>query len=186
MANLFEEESIFTRKVCTWCRVSKPHSEFGKGKSWRDGLYTHCRDCVSNKAKERYVKDPRRKERYAKIHKRNMKKYKDDAYNAYGGYICVCCGDTDELALQIDHVNNNGERHRAEIRKERKTTSRGIGGYATYRWLKLNNYPPGFQILCASCNFAKHRNGGVLPDHRKRVYPSLCIPLEEYAKRGEV
>ena len=28
-----------------------------------------------------------------------------------------------------------------------------------YDWLKKNNFPPGFQVLCGSCNFAKGKYG---------------------------
>ena len=104
-------------------------------------------------------------------------KLKDEVYAKYGGYICAACGETDELALQIDHIFNNGEKHRAEIRGTKK--SRGIGGERFYSWLKKNNYPAGFQILCASCNFAKARNNGVIPEYRFKP-KILFFNLAEY------
>lgn len=48
--------------------------------------------------------------------------------------------------LTIDHVNGGGNAHRKVI---------GRGSKDFYRWLKRNNYPPGFQALCGSCNLAK-------------------------------
>lgn len=71
---------------------------------------------------------------------------KMDIFNAYGGPKCTCCGETLVDGLSIDHVAGDG----AEKRKEM-----GDGGTRLYQWLKKNNYPPGYQVLCFTCNFAK-------------------------------
>jgi hypothetical protein len=65
--------------------------------------------------------------------------------NAYGGPRCICCGETLVRGLTIDHINGDGGTHR----KEHGT------GTGLYHWLKKNNYPPGFQVLCWTCNVAK-------------------------------
>ncbi len=78
---------------------------------------------------------------------------KDEVFDAYGGYICNCCGETEPLFLEIDHVHNNGY----EMRKVHGT------GSHMYSWLKANNYPNDFQILCSNCNRGKYRNGGACP-----------------------
>lgn len=44
--------------------------------------------------------------------------------------------------LSIDHIDGKGD-HGREIRKR------------LYQWLKNNDYPSGFQVLCYNCNFAK-------------------------------
>lgn len=66
-------------------------------------------------------------------------------FDAYGGRKCACCGEDHIEFLQLDHVNSNG----ADDRKQ------GLMGTALYRKLKRQGYPPGFQVLCANCNFAK-------------------------------
>jgi hypothetical protein len=66
------------------------------------------------------------------------------------GNRCTCCGETTYEFLAIDHINNNGAKHRKEI---------GLGGSRIYRWLKDNNYPDGFQVLCHNCNQAKGHYG---------------------------
>jgi hypothetical protein len=68
-------------------------------------------------------------------------------FNAYGGPQCACCGETLLRGLQIDHVNGGG----AAWRKTHSEIPRGH----IYRWLREHGYPPGFQVLCATCNFAK-------------------------------
>jgi len=72
---------------------------------------------------------------------------------AYGGPICVGCGEDEIRILQIDHVNNNGHQHALKI---------GNGDYARgrskmYKWLEDNGFPQGFQVLCPNCNMRKAR-----------------------------
>jgi hypothetical protein len=62
---------------------------------------------------------------------------------------CVCCGTEYLVFLTIDHINNDGAEHR------KKT---GEGSHF-YRWLKRNNYPEGYQVLCFNCNWAKSHGG---------------------------
>lgn len=82
--------------------------------------------------------------------------------NAYGGFKCNCCGESEPLFLTIDHVENDG----AEMRKN-GVHSRG--GTQFYQWLRKNGFPDGFQVLCMNCNLGKHRNGGVCPHKSGKV-----------------
>jgi hypothetical protein len=72
----------------------------------------------------------------------------------YGGK-CACCGETTYEFLTIDHINNDGAKHRKEIRKN------------LYLWIIQNNFPEGFQILCWNCNCAKGFHGEC--PHKKLV-----------------
>lgn len=74
------------------------------------------------------------------------------------GYRCVCCGENELIFLTIDHINNDGAEHRKQLCK-----NSNVGSVGLYRWLKKNNFPDGFQILCYNCNIGKYRNGGVCP-----------------------
>lgn len=74
-----------------------------------------------------------------------------DALVAYGGPVCVCCGETIATFLTLDHINNDGGGSNREIR-----------GASYYIRLRLLKYPPGLQVLCFNCNLAKERNHGVL------------------------
>lgn len=66
--------------------------------------------------------------------------------NMYGGR-CACCGITEPKFLAIDHINGGGNKHRKTLGSK--------GGASFYSWLKRNNYPTGFQVLCHNCNMAK-------------------------------
>lgn len=83
--------------------------------------------------------------------------FKDSVMDHYSGgtAVCVCCGETNRKFLTIDHINNDGKKHRAEIKID--------GGYKYYRWLYRNNFPQGVQVMCFNCNFGKNVNQGVCP-----------------------
>lgn len=82
---------------------------------------------------------------YAKEHNQADKV---QTFNAYGGPICNCCGETNMECLTIDHLDNKGGQHRKEL-----------NGTPIYRWLVQNNFPPGYQVLCMNCNFTKRFYG---------------------------
>lgn len=100
---------------------------------------------------------------------------RDRVFAAYGGPVCVCCGESHREFLQIDHVNNDGASHR---RTEK-------GATALYSWLVKRNFPVGFQVLCVNCNFAKSAYGRCPHQDEKHVLPKQtgsshsAIPGEE-------
>lgn len=75
---------------------------------------------------------------------------------------CRCCAEDREPFLVIDHVGGGGNAHRQVVAKRAHPAvgARSGGGPYFYRWLRLNGYPSGFQVLCANCNMAKDRPGG--------------------------
>lgn len=92
----------------------------------------------------------------------------------YGGCECLLCGDKDIRVLSIDHINNDGHEHRKVVGTGKKF----------YSWIVKNNYPPGLQVLCWSCQWAKKLNEGILPEDRRdllRPIPIKVYSLAEYA-----
>lgn len=69
-------------------------------------------------------------------------------YSGYNPPRCGKCGKTDINQLTIDHVFNDG----AIMRKIYPYQKRHL-----CRWLKKNDYPVGFQVLCRKCNQEKRR-----------------------------
>lgn len=68
---------------------------------------------------------------------------------------CACCGESEILFLHLDHINGDGADHRRELESE---LGYYPGGNNLPYWLKKNNYPGGFQVLCANCNLGKRLN----------------------------
>lgn len=84
------------------------------------------------------------------IHKRNARynlKIKTEVMTNYGnGRIeCSICGEKRMGCLSIDHINGGGTKHRREIGI--------IGGMHFYYWLRKNNFPLGYRVLCMNCQF---------------------------------
>lgn len=68
------------------------------------------------------------------------------SYYSIANYpVCAHCGITDIDLLTIDHINNDGKQHREVV---------GEGSHL-YNWLRRNDYPDGFQVLCFNCNRKK-------------------------------
>lgn len=149
-------------QLCTICNRSENETPFGKDK--------RCLECNRKRAKLLYKKfvDIRRKKALTKywanrdsILDKNKKRelaIKDDVFNGYGGYICVCCGEKEKVFLTIDHINGGGIEHRRNI---------SGGAKGIYRWLRKNNYPKGFRVLCYNCNCGRSRNNGICPHEKK-------------------
>lgn len=105
---------------------------------------------------------------YCKKHYESFmrKKLKSEIFFIYskGKMECNCCGVKGLNFLTIDHINNDGNKHRDELRK-----NKGSYGNSIYRWLKKNNYPKGFQVLCWNCNCGKMINNGICPHKSKDI-----------------
>lgn len=54
---------------------------------------------------------------------------------------CSDCGEDNTHFLTIDHKSGGGTQHRKAM------------GCSIFKWLKRNNYPDGFRVLCFNCNF---------------------------------
>ena len=90
---------------------------------------------------------------YAKLHRKqknqNEKRYKQrlklEVLSHYGGSPpqCACCAEKALEFLTIDHIIGGGNRHRKELKRQN-----------LYSYLKVNNYPLGYRVLCMNCNFA--------------------------------
>lgn len=92
------------------------------------------------------------KEKQLKTNRNYHKELKIAVLTRYGGK-CACCGVSEIDFLAIDHIEGGGNKHRKEIGCK--------SGTRFYSWLRQNNYPSGFQVLCHNCNFSKNINKGL-------------------------
>lgn len=131
--------------VCRKCGVIlTDRNWYSSSKKKRDYI---CRDCSLIKGKKYYMEH--RDSMLRKQIKRNKERrleMKIDILSYYSPEIkCVKCGFDDIRALTIDHIHGGGRQHREKVGR----------GYSFYLWLKKNNYPEGYQVLCMNCQFIK-------------------------------
>lgn len=68
---------------------------------------------------------------------------KREIFDSYGP--CSCCGESTIEFLTIDHIRNNGAKHRTDLKADK-----------LYRWLRDNGFPTDdYQSLCLNCNSSK-------------------------------
>ena len=103
-----------------------------------------------------------------KIVRKNKAKTKRKSKSANGDYIekyealmyytlrydpsatepyCNCTGH-DERCIELLCIDH---------KKKRTKKEKGLTGKSFYKYLKENNYPEGYQVLCLSCNFVKEK-----------------------------
>lgn len=84
-----------------------------------------------------------------------------DAY----GRVCVCCGETNEAFLTLDHfTEDKGNRI---VWKGRTYASKR--GHSEYMRLKKLGWPPIVRVMCMNCNFAIRYNKPCPHELERRV-----------------
>lgn len=106
-----------------------------------------------------YTQVPEQKARRRESHKQWTIKLRLTIIKHYGGK-CACCGETRSEFLSIDHKNGGGTKMRMNGFHPR-------AGAQLYSWIKQNNFPDMFQILCHNCNQAMGFYG-VCPHQKER------------------
>ena len=105
---------------------------------------------VAKASKKARSQIPQNKEK----RKAEVQKLKKDVFTKYSKRhsnsdipCCRCCGLNEHLDfLTVDHIDG---------RKSRPKEEQGLLGANLTRWLRKNNFPDGFQILCFNCNATK-------------------------------
>jgi hypothetical protein len=132
------------------------------------------------KQKQRLVEYHTKPENQMKVTKKRIEtkeKIKKEVFSHYSKLhsnsnipCCRCCGENSHMDfLTVDHID--GRKNRPE--KEQK-----LVGLALNRWLKKNNYPEGFQILCFNCNSTKGFFGSC-PHERMRKEETFAMMEEQ-------
>ena len=118
-----------------------------------------------NKERERRKQSIYRKTNKDKVNestriwqKAHIRKLRKEMIEAYGGKCC-CCGETEPIFMQLDHINNDGSIER-----------RRYGNHVVeWQELKKTGWPKNrHQLLCANCNYGKRMNNGICPHKNKK------------------
>lgn len=128
----------------------------------RKGYEDANRESIRATARRRYANNPdvaayqreyvrTHPEVYRDSNRREREKARQQVFDHYGRQ-CACpgCGAADNLT--IDHVNGEGGEHRKEL------FGTQVGGWVFYLWLIRNDFPDGYQTLCAPCNLSKGKH----------------------------
>jgi len=117
-------------------------------KEYYKGYHAKHKDEINARRRARW-KIGKTRPRFLK-HLRELRlELKNEVFSHYCGkpVKCQMCSYDDIRALSIDHIGGGGSKHRKYI---------GCGGgKGMYTWIKKNNYPEGFQVLCMNCQFIK-------------------------------
>jgi hypothetical protein len=137
--------NLVASKVCLGCHQELTIDNFAKNITSEDGHQRYCKPCSCENSK-----------RYNNAHKEERRGYQKDytlqnkleAFNCYGGAICINCGEKHLEFLSINHIERCG----GKLRKENS------GLKNIYLWLKRNDYPEGYNVMCMSCNLVDGKN----------------------------
>jgi len=116
-------------------------------------------------------RDPAFKLVESRRNKRRRAINKFEIINHYtnGTLVCACCGES-YYFLTVDHIDGLGDQHRKEIGKQ--------GSNSNYIYLRRGNFPPGIQMLCYNCNFARKNFGGICPHKFWDKIQRFTIPYD--------
>ena len=120
-----------------------------------DYYYDNREECIEKQTA--YVK--KTKERHnAGIRKRYQER-RLIVINHYsnGTRRCECCSESELRFLTIDHIYNNGNKHRKVVGNSKITA-----------WLIKNKFPKGYRVLCFNCNSGRAYNNGKCPHEEDR------------------
>jgi hypothetical protein len=157
--NCFKFPARTNRSTCERCAATAKRRYSDRQQK---GL---CTECKSPVAPDKQTCEECAAHRRLYTNKKNAES-KLEAFTAYGGQFCACCGEDGLQFLQLDHINNDGA-------ARRKSGEDGLGP-TLYKQLRCRGYPSGYQVLCANCNWAKDHNGGVCP-HRTAISEALSL-----------
>lgn len=131
---------------CISCKSSKPKILFARSRYDIKTKRGRCKKCVNGymgKWRERNRKTLRYRSRY---YTRMMRHAVLEAY----GNKCICCGETKEEFLTIDHIISGRG-------KDDRRKWRGVNFYLRLR--KLGYPQKMFRILCWNCNCSRGLRG---------------------------
>jgi len=132
-------------KTYTKCRLTFLESDFYNNKATLSELDNYCKIC-----RKKYTSNNRGRFRETS---RFMPPAK--IIISQGNLVCVCCGNKNKQWLQVDHIIPVRRK-----RGDRNTTE------TECRKIVLGLLSPfNYQLMCASCNFAKKDNEKCPIDH---------------------
>lgn len=135
-------------RKCPVCGQEKSSEDFYKNKTRSSGYNYECKSCARTRVKQYVAAHPDKKNKWEQDCRRKLKEEIIRHYSN-GGMSCAVCGEKRLACLTIDHIAGGGTQHRVQLDRR---------GTAFRRWLRLQKFPAGYQILCMNCQFVKVEN----------------------------
>lgn len=104
------------------------------------GRVRRCIECSTKKRASFYEENKTHENAVSKAKRHALRLEVISAYSV--DRACELCSERHVEFLVVDHIEGGGNQHRKEV-----------GRSSFYRWLKKNEYPSGFRILCYNCNW---------------------------------
>lgn len=171
--------------TCIRCNVPLNDSNWlGCSRRSHFNICIPCRRKEHNAYTKKYRKTPKGRLIWLATMKRRNEKLRLEVLRFYSPNLtCQRCGCNDIRALSIDHIRGGGLKHRKELK---------LINQKFYRWLKKNNYPFEYQVLCMNCQWVKrhenNENGNIIhevDDVKKCILYRRKYSCERARKRRE-
>lgn len=145
-------------KTCIRCQTPCDDSNFFRRSDRKDKFYAHCKDCHRKMCKRWAAKAPHKQKEYCKRWGRGLRVKALSKVSGSLAPSCKCCGEDIVEFLQIDHIHGGGSKE-----------SKSYGNHREFFLDIIRGIRPvsDLQVLCANCNHAKGRAGGVCPHEKK-------------------
>lgn len=150
--------------------MSPSRTSLNRTRRWKDrisrGVCVHCNKEAPSIGKRSCEKCASK--RNSVLRESNLR-LKLEVFEAYGGAICSCpnCPERSNPRIEfltLNHIGGGGTKHRKDIGGKRAVGGGvSLAGTETYRWVRKNNFPTGFNILCWNCQWGIHINKGRCP-----------------------
>jgi len=140
---------------CLGCQVEKTFNQYEVGRNRH--IDYRCRSCALKAyyaGKPKFTKEDKAalNKEYYQTHKQKLdarsnqwRRDKRLALIQELGGKCNCCGESDPVVLDFDHINNDGAKERRETKRTNVVNILAKGGIDKDR----------YQLLCKNCNWRK-------------------------------
>lgn len=128
-------------KVCSRCRVEKPHSEYHKSSKMKDGVQSSCKSCMAESYKRSRMQ---RYDHYKFIAKQRGNR-NVELFSQWKAKQCCCkCGESEASCLDLHHLDPS----------EKEVTVSNVTRY--WSWDRLMKEVDKCIVVCSNCHRKIH------------------------------
>ena len=131
-------------KTCTKCSEDKPISAFRYRNKEKNIRQSWCAACFTVHERERYRNDDKMRDRKVSNSRRRIQEKRQHVWDYLKDNPCTCCGETDPVVLQFDHL----------LRASKYASVSDMVGRDT-SLKRLQEEIDKCRVLCANCH-ARH------------------------------